>query len=340
MKLNYEQLFTHLKRGLLPAYVLTGDEPLLLQEASDAVLAAAIAAGYSERLRFSAEPGFDWGLFQQAYQNTSLFGDQQYIELHLPSAKLTEAGKEALMRYMERPSTHKILVITTGKIDAAGQKNNWYKMIEKLGAIVTIYPLQPSQLQPWIVQRLQKLGLEADMPTIQLLALRTQGNLLAAAQEIEKLSLLYVRGKLTLEQVAQASSDNARYDIFNLADAVLQGNVQLSVRMMLALKAEAQEPTLVLWALLREIRQLIQVQQSVAAGKTLAQGLVEHNVWEKRKPWVSQALKRHALPALYGALQHAAQIDRVIKGAVPGNVWDQLIDLALKLAGAPLTQLR
>jgi DNA polymerase-3 subunit delta len=336
MKLGYDQLLPNLKRGLLPVYLIAGDETLLVQEASDAVKAAAQAAGFSERIQFSIETGFDWGLFKQAYQNTSLFSDKQCIELQMPSTKLTDMGKNSLTSYLERPCADKLLLIVTGKMDAGSQKNTWYKMLEKMGVVVTVYGLQPPQMAAWISQRLQKAGLQADAEGVQLLAAATQGNLLATAREIDKLALLYTNVKLSVEHVRTAIADSARYDVFNLADAVLQADHQQVVHIVQALKAEAAEPTLVLWALARDIRQLLQVQSAVSAGKALGQALNEQGVWEKRKPWMSQTLRRHSRESLYATLQQAANVDRMIKGAAVGYVWDELMKLALGVAGLPL----
>lgn len=347
MKLNHEQLSTSLKRELKPVYLLCGDEVLLVQEALDAVKTVGNAAGFTERVVLSVEAGFDWGLFNQAYQNTSLLSDKQCIELRLSSTKgnatkrnasnRNDIAKDILSACLEHPRTDKLLLIVTGKLDAALQKNTWYKIIEKIGVVVTIYPLQPQQVLSWITQRLQKMGLQADSEGTQLLAMATQGNLLATAREIEKLALLYASDdttprKLTAEHIRTAIADSARYDVFNLADAVLGADPSQVLRILQVLKAETMEPTLILWALLREIRQLIQLQQALAQGKTLSVVLNEQGVWEKRKSYVSQALRRLSLESLYVILQQAAHIDRVIKGAAIGNVWDELMKLSLALS--------
>ncbi len=336
MKLTLEQLLAHLKSPLAPIYLIAGDEHLLVQEAADAVRLAAKQAGFNERIQLTTETHFDWTLLQQAGQNLSLFSAQQLIELRLTHQKITEAGKQILLDYSTQPPPEKLLLIITAKLDTEIQNSHWYKTIEKNGVIVQLWPLQLTQIPHWIKQRLQMLGLQADAEGIQLLVTRTEGNLLAAAQEIEKLGLLYPPGQLTVEQIADASADHARYDVFNLIDYILQGQRYSTVRILNSLKEEAVEPTLILWAIAREIRNLTLLAQAIANGQSLAQAFTQYRVWEKRKPWISRTLKCHSLATLQHCLQQAAQVDRLIKGASRGSVWDELASLALRLSGLKL----
>ncbi|HVV67793.1 MAG TPA: DNA polymerase III subunit delta [Gammaproteobacteria bacterium] len=331
MKLGYDQLFPHLERNLRPVYLITGDEILLVQEAADAVRAAAKGSGFTERVSFTVDTGFDWQAFKVQSQSGSLFSDKQCLELRIPSAKLNEAGKKTLAEYFENPPASKLLLIITGKLDAALQKSTWVKMAEQQGVVVQIWPLAPAQIAPFLLRRLQKAGFKADSEAVELLVARTQGNLLAAAQEIEKLSLLYAPGRLTLAQIDEASADNARFNVFDLADQILQGNAPAIVRILSGLREEGVEPTLILWALTRELRQLIPQAQAKAAGKSLEQVLAQ--VWEKRKPGVRRILGRHSAASLMRCLQSASRIDTLIKGAAVGTLWDELTDLSLAIAG-------
>lgn len=340
MKLNLDQLFLNLKQKLPPVYLLTGDEVLFMQEAAMAIQSAAEKTGFSERIKFAVETGFNWTLFQQAYRNASLFSDKQCLVLDLSTGgKLSEAGKTILMTCLEKPNPSKLLLMLMSKTDAATQKQNWYKTLEKIGAVVSITPLQPQQLVPWLEKRLHRAGLKVDREALQLLALYSEGNVLAAAQAIEKLSLLYLSDTsteqtITAQQVLEANTDHARYDVFRLADATLQSDYLAIVRIIFGLKAIRIEPTLILWALAKELRALTQIQWAIDhCGKTLAKALEEQGIWEKKKPWVIQTLKRHSSDSLQVALQHASHIDSLIKGAVVGNVWDQLLDLSLAIAG-------
>lgn len=331
MKTHFEQLLVHLQKKLAPIYLIFGEEYLLRQQAADAVRSAAAQAGFTERVLFTLEPQFDWDNFQEATQNFSLFSLKQCIELRINEQKLNENGKQAILDYAENPSSSQLLLITLGKLDAAEQNSAWFKAVEKIGVVVQIWPMQRPQVLAWILQRLKKLGFSADANDVTILADRTEGNLLATHQEIEKIALLYPPGKLNAEQIAKACVDNARFDVFDLVDAALQGQAPQVVRILEGLKQEGTEPTLILWALARELRQLIAIAQTLAQGAALAGALAKHKVWEKRKASVQRTLKLHSLSQLQLYLQKAAVIDSMIKGGTPGNVWEALLQLALNL---------
>lgn len=336
MKIHHDQLSANLERSLAPVYLIAGEEILFLQEAENTIRMAGMKAGFSERVRFTIDAGFDWSLFQQASQSISLFSDKQCIELNLSAGKLSEVGKKILCDYLQNPRSNKLLIIRTGKLDTALQKTLWYKAIEKIGVVIPVWPLAAAQMPAFIQQRLQKVGLQTDAAGLQLLAMRTEGNLLATVQEIEKLSLLYPKGHLTVEQLQEASSNNARYNVFSLIDVVLQGKSEAIVRVLKGLQEEAVEPILILWALTREARQWAQWLQAMEKGKTLAQMLAGNFVMEKRKHLITRVLQQHSLMSIYHCLQRAAHIDKVIKGAAIGAVWDELNILALSLSGSDL----
>lgn len=332
MKIQLDQLSSQLARTLSPLYLIAGDEILLVQEAEQAIVKAAKSSGFEEHIRFTVDAGFDWTSFQRASQNTSLFCSKQCIALHV-SGKFTDAGKKILLDFLQRPHPDKLLIIRMGKLDAAMQKTTWYKAAEKIGVVVPVWPLKNAEIPAWIKQRLQLIGLETDAEGLQLLALRTEGNLLATAQEIEKLSLLYPKGRLTVAQIQEASSNSSRYNVFNLSDALLQGKPSAIIRVLKGLKEEAVEPILVLWALAKEARQWAQWLQAIEKGQTLSQLLSGNFFMEKKKNLISKALQQQSLASVYACLQQAAHIDQSIKGAVVGNVWDELDALALSLAG-------
>ncbi len=336
MKLSVDQLPTHLQRQLQPIYVVSGDETLLVQESVQAIKTAAQAKGFVEQLRFTVDSGFDWLSFQEALQSSYLFSDKQCVELRLATAKISDAGKKILQHYAEQPSTSKLLVIVTGKLDAQTQKAAWLKALEKIAAMITIWPLSPAQMSSWLMRRLQTAGFRVDAEAAQLLVSRTQGNLLAAVQEIEKLALLYPAGHLTYEQILDAGSDHARFTVFDLIDPLLQANRVLLLRIVSGLRAEGVEPLVVLWALTRELRQWLALMEAQQAGQSVDAVLRGQYGWEKRKPAMLRRLQQHTLTTLQQCLRQAASIDRIAKGAAKGSVWDELICLVLAMTGNDL----
>lgn len=331
MKLYYDQLASSLAKKLQAVYLLAGDEALLMQESAQAIKQAARKAGFTEALKFHLDSSFDWRHLHNALCSRSLFDDKQYIELHLSSLKLPETGKALLLEAIEQSRDDKLLVLSLPKLDSNAQKNTLIKAIELHGIVVNVWPLQGAQLRAWLIQRLQHAGFTVDAEGIQLLLAHTQGNLLAAAQEVEKISLIYPPGKLSFDQIRDVSNDHARFDLFAWVDTILQGNAPLSMRMLHTLKEEGQEPTLLLWALVRELRVLIRLAGMRSEGKSLDQVLQAPGIWEKRKPLIRRCLQQHSVNSLRTCLMHAARIDRIIKGAIKARVWDEIERLSLRL---------
>ncbi|RMN31989.1 DNA polymerase III, delta subunit, partial [Pseudomonas cannabina] len=268
MKLAPAQLGKHLQGTLAPVYVISGDDPLLCQEAADAIRAAARQQGFDERQVFSADASFDWGTLLQAGASMSLFAERRLLELRLPSGKPGDKGAAALMEYCARPAEDTLLLISLPKLDGSAQKTKWGKALVE-GAqtqFVQIWPVDIGQLPQWIRQRLSQAGLAATQDAVELIAARVEGNLLAAAQEIEKLKLMAEEGQITVETVQAAVADSARFDVFGLTDAVLNGEAAHALRMLEGLRGEGVETPVILWALTRELRALANMSQQFSQG--------------------------------------------------------------------------
>lgn len=336
MKLPFDRLSSQLQKNLAPLYLISGDEPLLMQEACDAIRAEAHKAGYGERQVFHFDSSANWDAFFASVNNYSLFSPRQLLEIHFKQAKLGANGSKILQNYTAELPPDTVLLLTMDKLDAASQKSAWMQAIDKVGLIVQIWPIEVAQLPNWIKQRLAQWNLKADAAAIQMLAEKSEGNLLALKQEIEKLSLLYPQAMLTAEMVCTAITDNARYDLFQLIDAALQGEGKKTLRIIQTIQAERQEPTLVLWAIARELRSLAMISYKLVQGDDWNQVARQHGIWEKRKGLIKQALSRHKTVIWQRMLQQASAIDRIIKGAEAGNVWEELTKLCLWVAGESL----
>ena len=340
MKISPAQLGKHLQGPLAPVYVVSGDDPLLCQEAADAIRATARQQGFDERQVFSADSNFDWGTLLQAGASLSLFAERRLLELRLPSGKPGDKGAAALIEYCSRPAEDTVLLISLPKLDGSAQKTKWGKALVD-GAhtqFVQIWPVDAQQLPQWIRQRLAQAGLAAQPDAVELIAERVEGNLLAAAQEIEKLKLLAEGNQVTLETVQSAVADSARFDVFGLIDAILNGQAEHALRMLEGLRGEGVEPPVILWALARELRLLASLSQQYSQGVPLDKAFSQARppVWDKRKPLMSKALQRHSALRWAQLLQDAQRVDAQIKGQAPGSVWVGLSRLSLLMAGQRL----
>ncbi|MCF6278300.1 MAG: DNA polymerase III subunit delta [Anaerolineales bacterium] len=239
--------------------------------------------------------------------------------------------------YAEAPVTDDLLLIVAGKIDTRSQQTKWYKTVESAGVAMPIWPMAVAQLPAWINQRMKITGMRPTRDAALVLAERVEGNLLACAQEIDKLFLIHGSAEINAEMIIDAVANSARFDIFGLVDAALAGNGERVARMMSGLRGEGVEPILVLWALAREIRALASMSFEVSRGISPDQVMRNQRVWEKRKPLIQKGLRRSPRQWWF-FLYRAGQIDRMIKGQATGNVWDELLQLGLMMAGIRLAR--
>jgi DNA polymerase-3 subunit delta len=336
VKLRLDQLHDHLQQGLRPLYLLSGDEPLQLGEAADAIRAAARAQGFAERQVLHVEAGFDWNSLAAASNTLSLFAEQRLLDLRLPGGKPGKEGGAALSDYAAKPAPDTVLLISSGKLDKSAQNSKWYKSLDAVGVTLQVWPVEAPALPQWVAQRMRARGMSASAEAARLLAERVEGNMLAAAQEIEKLRLLYGESSIDAPMVEEGVADSARYDIFELVDTALLGDSARVARVMEGLKGEGVEPILILWALVREIRVLEEMAWEMEHGASVDAVMKSRWVWEKRKPAVRAGLKRHNARRWSQLLRRAVRIDRMVKGAEQGNPRDELVQLALLMAGVRL----
>ncbi len=336
MQLRLDALDGHLRKSLAPLYVITSDEHLLALEAADLIRRAARAHGYSERDVLTVERSFKWGELLAANQARSLFGDKKLIELRIPTGKPGKDGGAALQNYAKDLNPDNVTIITLPKLDWATQKAAWVSALQQASVYVDIAPVERALLPNWIGARLAAQGQLADRPSLDFIADRVEGNLLAAHQEILKLGLLHEPGKLSYEQVQDAVLNVARYDVFKLSEAMLAGDPARLVRMLEGLRGEGEALPLVLWAIAEEIRTLLKLKTGLAQGRPLGVLLKEFRIWGPRERMIEPALRRISLPVLELAMRQASQVDRMIKGlgvkAYAGDAWDAMLQLALKVA--------
>lgn len=320
------------RRGLAPAYLVFGDEPLQVMESIDAIRAAARASGIGERLVFEVEAGFDWQQLLAGANELSLFAERRLIEIRLGGRKPDKTGAAIIEDLVSRGDTEDVLLLSAGKIDRNAQKSKWFKAIERAGMVVQARQIAARQLDRWIRERARRYRLSLSAPAAELIAVRAEGNLLAAAQEIDKLALLVDGGEVDAETVLAATVDSARFDVFSLIDVTLAGDAAKAVRMLRGLREEGTEAVVIGWAVNRELRTLLNIAAAVAAGQAVTSAFNEHNVWSSRAGIVRRALDRSPLPRLRRLFEASIRLDRIIKGALPGNPWDELELLCLGLA--------
>ncbi len=339
MKIKPEQLSRTLTSQDLPLYWLSGDEPLLMQEAADLIRGQYREKGYTEREILNVDKSFDWGQFLQSTGNLSLFAEKKIIELRLSTAKWEDAGKKAIQHYLSDLNPDYLILISGPKMDAGTLKTKWFTEIEKHGAFLQIWPINRENLSSWLEQRLLREGIQADTEAVHLLVDKVEGNLLAAMQEIEKLKLLSADTsgapiRLDAKTVMQVVADSSRYNVYQLIDAALLGDVSRTQKMLAGLRNEGIFPLIILAAVCRELRALLPMLEKKREGQGVNAIIQSARVWFNRKQAVAAALARLDTELVWKLLDHSRLIDQSIKGLSKANPWDELSLLLLQLSGA------
>lgn len=333
MRIKPESLSNDLARGLKPCYLISGEEALLSNEAADLIRLEARNKGFAERQIFHAD-SIKWDDFLSESQAMSLFADKRIMELRIPNSKPGTEGSKALVQFAETIPEDILLLVITGKLDRSQQKSKWITRLENSGAHIQVWPVDQKFMPGWLTQRLKAKGIHADRDAVNILAERVEGNLLAAQQEVEKLALL-ISGSVDAAQMADLVVNSARYGVFTLVDRCLAGNTLEAITNLQGLQEEGTEATLVLWALTKEVRQLVQIKDACDQGHSLEAAIRNAGVWQKRQPLVHKAARRTAPKQAAELLKLCKMCDQAIKSNQHGDPWLKMKSLVMGLSGEP-----
>lgn len=339
MKIRADQLAAHLEKA--NAIWLTGDEPLQMRDCADMVRRHSRERGFTERNVYEADQHFNWGQLLTAGQSMSLFAEKKLIELRLQSSRLTDAARKTLITYLNTPPPDTILLMTSPRLESSATRTQWYRQIEAQCLIVPLYPIDAHRLPEWIARRARLRGLQMDADAVQLLADRVEGNMLAADQEIEKLSLLFghpegasdADTRITAERIARSVADTARFTVFNVIDTCLAGQGAKAIRSLRRLRDEGTEPLMILSMLVKEIRLLTELRLGLDRGQSLEGLMQHHRVWKTRQGLTGQAVRRLGLAQLHAITRHCQMTDLAVKGMDARPAWLLLEQVVLRLSG-------
>jgi len=332
LKIQANQLSSHLKKSLAPCYLVTGDEHLLVAEALDAIRAAARERGFSMRELHVATTGFDWAQLTASSSNLSLFAEQRIIELRLPTGKPGRAGGQAIIELAAQAGPETLFIVTAPKLDRSASASKWAKAMDQRGVNLPIWPIGIRELPAWIANRMRSVGLQPERDVVTLIADRVEGNLLAAGQEIEKLRLLLGEGPVSADDVIHAVADSSRYDVYKLTDAAMAGDAARAVKILSGLRSEGVEPVIVMWALTRELRTLSKLDDIIRRGGDLGSAMQKNGVWRNRQGLVRSCIGRHQQGSFYRMLKATGRADAAAKGQRTGDPWQMACDIVIGMA--------
>lgn len=332
MKIQPSGLKRHLASGLAPVYLVAGDEPLLVADALDEIRAAAARAGFDARELHVVERGFDWNALLAGADNLSLFAARRIIELRLASPRPGEDGAKALRELAASRDPDRLLIVAIDdRLDASAAGSQWVKALEAAGVLVDARQIERAELPRWIRDRAARYGIALTASAAEVLADRVEGHLLAADQELMKLALVDRDGPLDEADILEAVADSARFDVFRLTDAVLEGDAARAVRVLYGLRAEGVQPVLVCWALARELSVLTTLKLAELRRERLDGVYARLKIWPKRREPLERALKRYDWKQLTALLARAVEVDAIVKGAPGASPWDAITEWVLAM---------
>jgi len=333
MNIKPEQLQNHLSNQPASLYFAFGSEILLVEQSLTTIKDAAKKLGFNERFRFDIDGNFSWDAIFNLISSPSLFADKRIIECRLTTGKIGVKGSKAISELTENLPDDIMLIISSGKLDMAQQKSKWFKALDKKGVIIQHWEVQSEQLVGWIVNHMSQLGLSSSNEVANAIAYCTEGNLLATMQEIQKLQIAYPDGNIDLNEYLSQIDQQSQYTVFGMIDAALKGDTDKVNKIFSSLVDDSTPPVILISSLYREIKNLVTMSIELKTNQTIDTIFSNHRVWQKRKPLIAIALKKHSYQQLQKLLLKLGRIDRSLKGMDNLNVYDELQSVVITLSG-------
>ena len=333
MNIKPEQLHSSVSNQMASTYFAFGAEILLVEQSLSTIKAAARENGFTERFRFDIDGNFSWDSMFSLISSPSLFAEKRIIECRLTSGKIGVRGSKALTEIVGALPEDILLIISSGKLEMVQQKSKWFKALDKNGVIIQHWEVQSNQLVGWITRNMTQLGLDSNIEAANAIAYCTEGNLLATMQEIEKLKIAYPDGKINLKEYLDQIDQQSQYSVFGLIDSALLGDTDKVNKIFNSLVDDSIPPVILISSLYREITNLVMMSIELKTNDTLESILNKHRVWQKRKPFISNALTKHSYQKLQKILLKLGRIDRSLKGMDNLNVYDELQNVVISLSG-------
>jgi DNA polymerase-3 subunit delta len=333
MNIKPEQLQNSLSNQLASTYFAFGAEILLVEQSLSMIKGIARENDFNERFRFDIDGNFSWDSIISLISSPSLFAEKRIIECRLTTGKIGVKGSKALTEILETLPDDILLIISSGKLEMAQQKSKWFKTLDKKGIIIQHWEVQSNQLVGWITRKMSQLGLDSNIEVANAIAYCTEGNLLASMQEIQKLKIAYPDGKINLREYLNQIDQQSQYSVFGMIDSALQGDTDKVNKVFNSLVDDSTPPVILVSSLYREIKNLVNMSIELKTNQAIESILNNHRVWQKRKPLISNALKKHSYQKLQKLLLRLGRIDRSLKGMDNLDVYDELQNVVIALSG-------
>jgi DNA polymerase-3 subunit delta len=343
VKIYHNQLQNTLAKGFIPVWLVFGDEPWQKNNSLATIKTHAQQQCFSEIIRFSSDNKFDWQQIIDEYQSLSLFANQRIIEVEFTTVKIGDNGNKILLALGEiiaqNIALQDVIFIFHGpKLDGASANRKWFKTLTQLGCYLPLYDIEAKGLPKWLQNQAKNVNVNL-APELSLLLIELfEGNLPALEQELQKLSLLFGNQQISLSDAEQIVIKQAKFNPFQIIDALLEGNCKKCLTMLDQLQPEGTAAGQVIWVFHKEFNQLYAMLDKLAQGYQLNDLYKEYRIWDKRKPLYQHALTHISLKNIKRAISRLADIDLLSKTSSEFNVFILLADLCLTLYHGDVTK--
>ena len=334
MKLSSNELAKHLAKAIHSIYFISGVEDLLIIESLDQIRKAAISNDFTDKVAFAVSGQFNWSEVDNCFKNQSLFGGKQFVEIHIPSSKPGKKGSEAITNLIANLPEDALLVVVAGKLEKSTKQAKWVKELLKHATVIDCPKVYPSQFPSWLQNRLTAYDLGIDRDALEMFVALTEGNLIVAKQSIERLLMMEVTGRITMEDVSQCVADGAHFDLFQLTEAAIMRKPERVHRIFERLKSEGMRPEQMLAVLYWEIKNLMDASLDIDNGLSVKQAMQKANIWQSKQKIIGPYLASQPKEKIDQLVHQACKVDNVIKGVDLGSPWEE-IGLLLFMFSAP-----
>ena len=334
MKLSSNEVAKHLAKAIHQIYFISGAEDLLIIESLDQIRKAAISNDFTDKVAFTVSGQFNWSEVDNCFKNQSLFGGKQFVEIHIPSSKPGKKGSEAITNLIANLPEDALLVVVAGKLEKSTKQAKWVKELLKHATVIDCPKVYPSQFPSWLQNRLKAYDLGIDRNALEMFVALTEGNLIVAKQSIERLLMMEVTGRITMEDVSQCVADGAHFDLFQLTEAAIMRKPERVHRIFERLKSEGMRPEQMLAVLYWEIKNLMDVSLDIDNGLSVKQAMKKANIWQSKQKIIGPYLASQPKEKIDQLVHQACKVDNVIKGVDLGSPWEE-IGLLLFMFSAP-----
>lgn len=324
MKLSSNELAKHLAKAIRSIYFISGVEDLLIIESLDQIRKAAISNDFTDKVAFTVSGQFNWSEVDNCFKNQSLFGGKQFVEIHIPSSKPGKKGSEAITNLIANLPEDALLVVVAGKLEKSTKQAKWVKELLKHATVIDCQKVYLSQFSSWLQNRLTAYDLGIDRDALEMFVALTEGNLIVAKQSIERLLMMEVTGRVTMEDVSQCVADGAHFDLFQLTEAAIMRKPERVHRIFERLKSEGMRPEQILAVLYWEIKNLMDASLDIDNGLSVKQAMQKANIWQSKQKIIGPYLASQPKEKIDQLVHQACKVDNVIKGVDLGSPWEEI----------------